>query len=141
MIQTQRFIKTISTLLLTFSFHFFSPQAKSEDSRLSNFWVLQKVDWTTYSFFFERKKNFNENKIGFQFKKNGRINSKTIPMQCMVGETNIKLKRYRGNWKKVSDSVINITFPFTNGIRGYHIIKKIDDNELVLRKNIKLPLK
>jgi hypothetical protein len=138
--KTHKLTKTISILVFLFSFNFFSPQVKSEDSRLSNFWVLKKIDWKTYSFFFEKQKNFRENRIGFKFKKNGKIISKNTPIRCMVGEKNIKLKRYKGNWKKVSDSIINIQFPFTNGIRGYHIIKKIDDHELVLRKNIKLPL-
>lgn len=132
------YLKIIILLLLMMCNVSFKSQAKSEDARLSNIWVLHKIDWATYTFFFKREKNFKENKLAFQFKKNGKIIAKTTPVQCMVGETGIKLKKYKGNWEKVSDSTINLKFPFTNGIRGYHIIEKITEDELVLRKNIKI---
>lgn len=130
--------KSVYILLLLFTVIFINSQSKVDNPFLLQNWKLKRIDTITY--IFEKQEHLDKKRISFKFKNNGKIIGNLTPLTCIVGEdiSKIKFKRTVGTWKKISDTMIEIKFPYHTAITGWNIIKRVNENELVIRRNIRL---
>ncbi|MDQ0595608.1 hypothetical protein QFZ37_003977 [Chryseobacterium ginsenosidimutans] len=128
--------KSIYTFIIsTFACITVNSQNKVDNPLLLHTWKLNKIDLITYTF---KKNGFDKKFIGFKFKKNGKIIGNVAQLSCPVGGFKVKLERITGVWKKVNDTMITIEFPYFTAISGGNIVEKVNENELVIRRNFRL---
>ena len=74
------------------------------DEKLLGTWVYSNYE--NKSIQFKKKRSFQSDKPGIQFKKNGTLMKRQNSGWC--GTPPISYKNYKGFWKTTSDSTINI---------------------------------
>ena len=92
---------------------------------------------------FEKSTYLDKNNLGFTLKKNGTVIGNWIENGCYTGEIKpkFKFKRTKGNWKKISDSVIYIKLPMNVSLNGSHVISNLTENQLTLKMFVNLKKK
>lgn len=131
--------KSISFLLLLFfAVGFMKSQDKTSDPLLLQTWKLNTLD--NYIYTYEKQNIFYAKSPGLKFSKNGKIIgnlSKSAngydAKDDFPGKAS-KMERYMGNWKKVSDTTISISFSSNNSMDGIFVISRLTESSLKLRK-------
>lgn len=131
--------KSISFLLLLFfAVGFMKSQDKTSDPLLLQTWKLNTLD--NYIYTYEKQNIFYAKSPGLKFSKNGKIIgnlSKSAngydAKEDFPGKAS-KMERYMGNWKKVSDTTISISFSSNNSMDGIFVISRLTESSLKLRK-------
>ncbi|MFZ4931282.1 hypothetical protein [Chryseobacterium sp. Mn2064] len=131
--------KSICTCLLSlFSLGAMKSQSKAPNPLLLQTWNLKSAD--TYIYTYEKQDAFEKKRQGLRFQKNDKItgNLNSAPYKFDTEEDinpkKLKFDLYIGNWKKVSDTTINILFPSNSSMNGTFIITRLTENELKLKK-------
>ncbi len=125
-------------LLFFFAAGFMKSQDRASDPFLLQTWKLIKLD--NYIYTYEKQNIFNAKTPGLKFSKNGKIIgnlSKSAngydAKEDFPGKVS-KMERYIGNWKKVSDTTIAISFSSNNSMDGTFVISRLTESGLKLRK-------
>lgn len=127
---------TIFTIfLIVFSLNVYS-QSNADSPLLFQTWSFRKLRFLSSNF--EKSKNLERKNLSFKLRKNGKITANWIEKGCFTGEKNFKFKRIKGDWKKISDSVININFSINVSLNGNHIISNLTENKLTLKMFVNL---
>lgn len=109
-----------------------SESGEIKEDILLGTWVLSGVEKGLYAF--EKEKMFNNNRPGIRFDSKGKLIKHQNVGWCVTPP--ITFGEFNGKWKKISDSLLKISYDYWGGI-AEEVWKIIELNSSVFKVKVK----